>query len=127
MKRVSPSPVVPVNDWRKLLDILREYATALIDAADGRLHEFVSVSAAYTSGLNDHVIFVVPSGTFTVTLPAASDMRNKRIVVKRGNNTTHVVTIQATSGNIDGAASTSLTTAYQSREFFSDGTDYWLI
>jgi len=127
MKRVIPNPVVPEGDWRRLLDILREYATALIDAADGRLHEFVSVSAAYTSALNDHVIFVVPSGTFTVTLPAASAMRNKRIVVKRANNTTHTITIQATSGNIDGAASTSLTTAYQSRELFSDGSNYWLI
>ena len=42
-------------------------------------------------------------------------------------STTHVVTIQSTSGNIDDAASVTLTTAYQPREFFSDGADWHLI
>jgi hypothetical protein len=62
-----------------------------------------------------------------VTLPAVSKMVGKIVTVKRGNSTTHTVTISASAGNIDGAASTSLTSAYQSRRFFSDGSDYWLI
>jgi len=130
MNKVAPQPILNGWDERtrlRLLDYMREHATAINQAADGLLSNFVSVSAAYTAGVNDHVIVVVPSGTFTVTLPRASDMRSKRVVVKRGNSTTHTITIQSTSGNIDGAASTSLTTAWQSRELFSDGTQWLLI
>ena len=87
----------------------------------------MSITGAYTSGENDHVILVAPSGTCTITIPAASVMRNKRIVVKRTNNTTHTITVQSTSGNIDDAATSTLTTAHQAREFFSDGADWHLI
>ena len=131
MKRVTPQPILPRDmgeNWRlEVLRLLREYSDAINQAADHRLSEFVSITGAYTSGENDHVILVAPSGTCTITIQAASVMRNKRIVVKRTNNTTHVVTIQSTSGNIDDAASVTLTTAYQPRELFSDGADWHLI
>ena len=131
MKRVTPQPIMPRDmgeNWRlEVLRLLREYSDAINQAADHRLSEFVSITGAYTAGENDHVILVAPSGTCTITIPAASVMRNKRVVVKRSNNTTHVVTIQSTSGNIDDAASVTLTTAYQPREFFSDGADWHLI
>ncbi len=131
MKRVTPQPILPREmgeNWRlEVLRLLREYSDAINQAADHRLSEFVSITGAYTAGENDHVILVAPSGTCTITIPSASVMRNKRVVVKRTNNTTHVVTIQSTSGNIDDAASVTLTTAYQPREFFSDGADWHLI
>jgi len=131
MKRVTPQPILPREmgeNWQgALLRLLREYSDAINQAADHRLSEFVSITGAYTAGENDHVILCAPAAPFTLTIPAASVMRNKRVVVKRTNNTTHVVTIQSTSGNIDDAASVTLTTAYQPRELFSDGADWHLI
>lgn len=131
MKRVTPYPVLPLERTQAwdgaLLRLLREYSEAINQAADHRLSEFVSISAAYTAGENDHVILCVPAGIFTVTIPAASVMRNKRVVIKRANNTTHVITIQSTSGNIDEAASTTLTAAYEAKELFSDGAGWWTI
>ena len=127
MRRVTPQPIIGNDLSASLLDRFREYSVALNQCADHRLSEFVSVTGTYTAGQNDHVIECAPSGAMTVTLPAASVMRNKRIVIKRTNNTTHTVTIQSSSGNIDGAASVTLTTAHQSREVFSDGTNWWLL
>lgn len=102
-----------------------DLAQSVNQAADGRLREFVSVSTTYTAGENDHVINVVPAGAFTVTLKEPGVMRNKWVTVKRTNNTTHTITIQPASGTIDGAASVTLTTAYQVRHFFSDGAAWW--
>ena len=131
MKRVTPQPILPREmgeNWQgALLRLLREYSDAINQAADHRLSEFVSVTGAYTAGENDHVILCAPSAPFTLPIPAASVMRNKRIVVKRTNNTTHTITVQSTSGNIDDAATSTLTTAHQAREFFSDGADWHLI
>ena len=127
MRRVTPQPSFGHDLSASLLDRFREYSVALNQCADHRLSEFVSVTGTYTAGENDHVIECAPSGAMTVTLPAASVMRNKRIVIKRTNNTTHTVTIQSSSGNIDGAASVTLTTAHQSREVFSDGANWWLL
>lgn len=119
MRSVNPTPM------RADVETLRQYAEAINQAATGDLWPFVSVSAAYSAGPSDLVIYVVPAGTFTVTLPSARDMRGKMVYVKRANNTTHTITIQASSGNIDAAASTTLTTAYQVRSFHSDGANYW--
>ena len=131
MKRVTPQPILPRemgDNWRlEVLRLLREYSDAINQAADHRLSEFVSITGAYTSGENDHVILCSPGAIFTLTLPDVKNMKGKRVVVKRANNTTHIITIGTTAGNIDGAVTVTLTTAYQSREFFSDGVDYHLI
>jgi hypothetical protein len=58
-------------------------------------------------------------------LADAIERRERLLIVKRGNNTTHTVTIQPVSGTIDGAASVTLTTAWQRRMFMSDGTEYF--
>ena len=112
---------------KTLYDTLRELLDAVNQAANGQLWRHVEKTASYTSGANDHIVIVKPTGTMVVTLPTAESMVGKRVVVKRGNNTTHTVTIQTAAGNIDGSASVTLTTAYQRREFFSDGTQYWEI
>ena len=124
-KRIS---IRPDTDHRQLQTILQEHADALTQAADGRLSEYVSITGTYSSGLNDHIILVTPAAATTVTLPAAKDMRNKRIVIKRStSSTTYGITVQASSGNIDGAASTTINTSYASVEVFSDGTAYWKV
>lgn len=131
MNSVQPDPRIPEQGGRpfllKLQDHLREHATAINQAATGNLWRSVTVSAAYTAGTGDLVVYVSPSGAFTVTLPPAKDMVNKIVTVKRKNNTTHTITIGATSGNIDGSASTTLTSAYQAKRFHSDGSDYYTV
>lgn len=130
MNKVSPNPDLPVIGelFRiRLLDYLREFARSLNQAAEGFLWPSVAISTTYTAGEADLVIVASPSAPFTLTIPRASVMKGKRIVVKRGNNTTHTITVQSTSGNIDGAASTTLTTAWQSRELFSDGSQWLLV
>lgn len=128
MNKVKPSPQL-TDDARmfraRLEDVLRQHADSINQAAGGQLHNVVSVSTTYAAGTADHVILVSPSGTLTITLPDALDMLGKRIIVKRANNTTHVVTIDTSSGTIDGAASVTLTTAWQRREFVSDGSNYF--
>ncbi|MGL4559843.1 MAG: hypothetical protein ACRCV5_20290 [Afipia sp.] len=121
MRTVTPNPAA-VD-----LQLVRQMCEAINQAALGILQPSVAVTGTYTAGLGDLVVLIAPSGTCTITLPAASQTTGSIRRVKRSNNTTHVVTIQAAAGNIDGAASTSLTTAYQSRAFYSDGSNYWLV
>jgi hypothetical protein len=130
VNRVTPLPTLPddaqAQAYRlRLHDFLREFATALNQAADQRLWLNASASGAYSSGENDHVVLVTPSAPCTITIPAVDRMIYKRVVVKRANNTTHTITVQSANGNIDGAASTTLTTAYQAKEFYSDGANWW--
>ncbi len=119
MRQVSPNPT------KADLQTLREFAEAINQAAAGDLYPFVQATGSYSAGPSDSVIYIAPSGTCQITLPAASEVKGRMYYVKRSNNTTHTVTIAATGGNIDGAASTTLTTAYQVKRFASDGANYW--
>ena len=128
MNKVLSDPKLP-DDPRQLAlritDFLRSFATSINQAADGRLWLSASVTASYESGENDHIILIAPTAPATVKVPTAQTMKGKRLVVKRSNNTTHTVTISSFAGNFDGDASVTLTTAYQRRELFSDGSNYW--
>lgn len=131
MSRI-PTPVLPdvrdsVNFLAKLLDLLRKYATALNNLIDGRQLQFVSVTTTYPATENDHVILVAPAAPFTITLPAASAMIGKQVIIKRTNTTTHTITLTPVSGLIETAASATLTTSLQRRAYYSDGVAYWEI
>lgn len=119
MRLVQPTPTQATPA------LLREFAESLNQAASGDLWPFVTVSASYSAGPSDLVIYVTPGGIMTVTLPNPNQTKGKLIHVKRANNTTHTVTISPAAGQIDGAASVTLTTAYQARVFHSDGSNYW--
>jgi hypothetical protein len=110
----------------KLVDHLKTLAASITDlinrAAAGELRESVATSGDYVALETDCVIEVTPSAPCTVTLPLASAMRGRTVTVKRMNNTTHTITVQPSSGTIDGAASMTLTTSFQKRHFFSDGS-----
>ena len=129
MNNVNGQPLLP-TEWAqarlRISDLLKEYATAINQAANLNLFKSVAVSAAYTASENDHIIRCT-SGPYTVTIPAASSMQGKMVTVKRADSGTSTLTIQSSSGNIDGAASTSLTTAYQARTLYSDGTAWHLV
>lgn len=47
--------------------------------------------------------------------------------VKRITGGANTLTVSSVTGNIDGAASKSIPTQYQSFTFISDGTNYWII
>lgn len=48
-------------------------------------------------------------------------------VVKRLTGGANALTVTSPSGNIDGAASHSIPTQYQSFTYISDGTNYWIV
>lgn len=111
----------------KLLDLLRRLSANVNNFVDGRQLQFVSITAAYTASENDHVIFVAPSAPMGIALPAASTMVGKMIIIKRTNTTTHTITLTPASGNIETAATATLTTSLQRRAYYSDGVAYWEI
>lgn len=79
-------------------------------------------TTTYTAVAGD---FVLGTGTFTVTLPAASANTNLIIDVK--NVSTGVITVGRTgSDTIDGATTQSVVSQYQSYTFVSDGTNWWI-
>lgn len=64
------------------------------------------------------------SGVVTLTLPA--QVAGRTVTVKKVDATANVV-ISPASGNVDGAASKTLTTQYEVARLISDGTNWWLI
>lgn len=106
----------------RLYELLRDTAKANNLLADGFLFSVVSVSANYAVTTEDQFIFV--SATATVTLPAATETKTKRFVVK--NTGVGTVTVDTVSGNIDGA-STSVLAANVARDIVSDGSNYWIV
>lgn len=132
MNKVSKKPILPMsvgdkNFIQQLLKHLGDHAQAINDAADGRLGVDVAVTGTYAAAVGELMIFVSPAAPCTETLPNVRDTKNMMVRVKRANNTTHTITVNTVAGNIDGAASVTLTTAYQCRTFYSDGTAYHLI
>lgn len=125
MRSVTNAPRLEPGDWRQAQELMRDLHEAVNQLSSGVLHNSKRVSASYTSAEHETYIGVTPSGAMTITLPAASRMKDRMVTVARENNTTHTVTIQAASGNINGAASVTLTTAYQVRRLMSDGANYF--
>ena len=84
----------------------------------------ITASTNYSASDLDYTILC--SAALTVTLPQASTVRGKAIIIKRigaGN-----VTIDGySSETIDGAATVTLTTAYESVRVHSDGSNWYKI
>lgn len=129
MKRVDPTPWLP-TEWgqaqQTIARLIQDFATALNQAAAGALRPHVSATTSYSSGKGDLVIQCAPSAPMAVVLPPASDMKEVTVTVKRVNGTAHTITVSSSAGNIDGAATVTLTLAYQVRHIYCDGTDWWL-
>ena len=69
----------------------------------------------------------ITGGGDTVTLPDATLVFGRVYVVKdeAGTAAANNITINATAGNIDGAASTTIAANYGSKAFYSNGADYF--
>lgn len=98
-------------------------------AADGYLNPVKRVTTNYTVDLNDSIILVdATAGNVTITLQAALQWEQKRLVVKKIDSSVNTVTIDANSTElIDGAATKVISTQYTSHEFTSQGGAIWII
>lgn len=90
-----------------------------------------TVTANYTVLPNDATIFVdATAGAVTITLPTAASAivggQGQRVKVKKIDTTPNPVTITATGGQIDGAATGVISTPYNAFEFIPvPGTVNW--
>lgn len=80
-------------------------------------------AAAYTMVVTDHQ--VLASGAITITLPdAATAHKGRRYSVK--NIGAGIVTIASAGGTIDTGATTQISVQFESLDFISDGTNWWV-
>jgi hypothetical protein len=91
----------------------------------GWFHNTVTVTAAYTVKKTDAVILL--NGDITVTLPLVRDAGPKRISVKVINAGGGTRTVSGNGVNIDGAASVTSTTQYDSWDFVNDGSNWFIV
>jgi hypothetical protein len=85
--------------------------------------------AGYSAGTSDHLIaYTSLTAARTVTLPAASGMTNRVVIIKdeSGTAATNNITVNVTAGGtIDGASSKVITTAYGMVEVYSNGSQWF--
>jgi len=95
------------------------------------LEAYVSVTGAtYTAKAGDRVIGVNRAGAVTVTLPTAQLRKGRVYTVKdeSGAAATNNITV-ATEGseNIDGSATDVIDVNYESKSYYSDGTNWFIL
>ena len=88
----------------------------------------VTKTGAYTAVGTDSVVFCnTTSSAFTITLPAASSCKGREYVVQdsAGQAGVNNITVGATAGTINGAATKVISTAYGALVFVSDGSNWF--
>ena len=94
------------------------------DAEDNYLYSIITTEAAYgASQSNDYIL---ASGTFTITLPAAADNTGKLINIKNIGTGTITVDPNETE-TIDGGLTAVLTVQYECISIISDGSNWYII
>jgi len=83
-----------------------------------------STSTTLTNG-NSIVLVNASGASRTITLPSPTS--GKIFNIKKTDSSANTVVISAPSGTIDGSASKTLTTQYQSLTITSDGTNFFII
>lgn len=123
MRQVTPQPIV--SDIRTT-QILKELCEAVNQGAAGLLWPHVAKSGtAYASGPGECVIYVTPTGPFTLTLPDPKETMGKVIAVIRSDGSSHTITVDPAVGLIGGAATATITGSYQGAIYHSDGVGYY--
>jgi hypothetical protein len=86
-----------------------------------------TVTTATHSALVNTIVLCNRAGTVAVTLPTPT--ANRQIVVKdiSGAAETNTITVNSSSGNVDGSASQTITSNYGSLTFVGDGSNWWAI
>jgi hypothetical protein len=86
-----------------------------------------NISSAHVITTGTLFLCDVTSGSFTISLPVAANNKNRVITVKRIDASGNTLTVNTDdSALIDGAASTTVTTQWDSISVQSDGTDWFI-
>ena len=125
----------PTQEWstvwmRDFIRVLTYWMQRMVAETkdEAAADSFYTVTTNTSLAQSDRYILVDTSvDHITITLPDAGDVPGRDFIIKRITGGVHSLTIVATSGNIDGAASQSMPTQYMSFTFKSDGTDYWIV
>ena len=83
------------------------------------------VSSNYTASSNEFVLANASAGAITITLPSPS--ANVRVAVKKIDDTTNEVVVDAGTSKIDGRTTFTLKTQYEAYEFYCNGTEWFIL
>lgn len=96
--------------------------------AGGLAQGYVAKTGTYTLTSNDTFVNCdTTSGSFTLTLPAASVVSGRTYHIKKTGAANTCTIARAGSDTIDGATSIALTVENESRSIIGDGTSKWLV
>lgn len=109
------------SDFSGSLKLTNLTATGVVTTG-GIVRSIVTKTANYGTASTDWMILC--NGTFTVTLTNANAAAGQAYRIK--NIGTGSITVSPSSGNIDGAASTTLASQYTSIDVTFDGTNWWI-
>jgi hypothetical protein len=100
-----------------------ESNTTIIDGK--KTWHYVDATTTYTTSDREFVLADATSGAFTVTLPKPGVSTDVWINVKKVDSTANAITIDATGSiTIDGSATQTLSTQYDSVDFYCDGSNW---
>lgn len=105
--------------WQTWFTNLLNYVTF------GQFWTVRTVTGNYTCTKYDSVILL--NADATVTLPAVTTGEQKRITVKVINSGGGTRTVDGGAGNIDGAGTVTTTTQYDSWDFVTDGSNWFIV
>ena len=123
------------NDWQ--MAVVRTAGGEIIEwgVSDGTAFRrmgaadsLVSKATTYTALLKDgYILCDASSGAFTVTLPTASGISGKQIIIKKIDSSANAITIDGDGAEtIDGSATQSLPSQYDYLSMHSDGSNWVL-
>jgi len=85
-------------------------------------------TTAYTLTATDSVILAdATAAAFTVTLPSAVGIAGRQYTIKKVDSSANAVTIASAAGNIDGAATKTLSAQWQAARVVSDGANWFVV
>lgn len=123
VKTFSSSPIVP-TPTTSTQAANKSYVDGAVSAGSGGRNA-VAKSANYTAAAGDFVVGDASSAAFTVTLPSPSN--GAQVSVKKVDSSVNGILIAPPSGQIDGSSTVVVNNQWQSQDFLSDGTKWYLI
>lgn len=124
----EPHPQLRVSHDGTISRRFMQWIRDLLEGVQQRMTVTETKTAAYTAIPWEIVLCDPTDAGFTVTLPDPAAHPNKEIGVKNITASVNVITIQATSGTVEGAANTTITTGYESIILIADKTrEDWVI
>lgn len=85
------------------------------------------VGGAITAANMDFILADAGAGAFTISLPSASDAENFKVVIKKIDNTTNNITIDAGAGfTIDGSHTAILINQWDAINIWFDGKSWYI-